>query len=182
MVATHLTTAEDLEAMGAEDKRFELYDGVLTETEWMGQRHGEIQLEIGAPLHAHVRANRLGRVYPSDTHFILFRNPDTVVMPDVAFVREDRLAPIDARDGYAPYAPDLAVEVVSPSNRLVEISEKIALYQRAGVPFVWLVEPTARSVTVYAPGQEPRTLRKGDTLHGGVVIPGFRLPVADIFA
>jgi len=161
---------------------YELYDGVRRKTDSMGQRHGEIQMEIGGPLHAHVRANRLGRVYPSDPHFILFRDPDTVVMPDVAFVREDRLAPMDTRDGYAPYAPDLAVEVISPSNRLVEILEKVALYGRAGTSLVWLVDPRARSVTVYVPGQEPRTLRDGDTLDGGDVIPGFRLPVADIFA
>ena len=182
MATTRLTTAADLEAMGAEDKRYELYDGVLRETEGMGQRHGEIQYEIGAPLHAHVRANRLGRVYPSDTHFILFRNPDTVIMPDVAFVREDRLAPMDARDGYAPYAPDLAVEVVSPSNRMVDVTGKIELYQRSGVPLIWLVQPRSRAVTVYALGQEPVTCQEGDVLDGGEVIPGFRLPVADIFA
>lgn len=182
MVTTHLTTAAHLEAMSSEYELCELYDGVLRETERMGGRRGEIEMEIGAPLHAHVRANRLGRVYPSDTHFILFRNPDTVVMPDVAFVREDRLAPADARDGYAPYAPDLAVEVVSPSNRMVEILEKIALYGRAGVPLVWLVEPWTQRVTVYALGRERRILRAGDTLDGGDVVSGFRLPVADVFA
>ncbi len=131
MATTRLSTAANLEAMGTVDKCYELYDGVLRETERMGQRHGEIQFELGGPLHAHVRVNRLGRVYSSDTHFILFRDPDTVVMPDVAFVREDR---------------------------------------------------RARSVTVYVPGQAPRTLREGDTLDGGDVIPGFRLPVAGIFA
>ena len=182
MATTRLLTATDLEAMGSAYDLYELYDGVLRETDPMGQRHGEIQFEMGGPLHAHVRANRLGRVYPSDTRFILFRHPDTVVMPDLAFVREDRLAPANARDGYAPYAPDLAVEVVSPSNRMVEILEKITLYGRAGVPLVWLVEPRARTVTVYAVGREPLILGEGDTLDGGDVIPGFRLPVADIFA
>ncbi len=179
---TRLMTAEDLEAMGSEIKLLELYDGVLRETEPMGQTHGEIQVEIITPLNTHVRANRLGRVYTSDTHFILFREPDTVVMPDVSFVRADRLAPAGERYGFAPYAPDFAVEVLSPSNRIAEMLEKIALYLRAGVPLVWLVEPRARTVTVYAAGQEPRTLREGETLDGGDVIPGFRLPVADIFA
>ncbi len=91
-------------------------------------------------------------------------------------------ADIDARAGYAPYAPDFAVEVISPSNRLVEILEKVALYGRAGAPLVWLVDPRAHSVTVYVAGQEPRTQREGDTLDGGEVIPGFHLPVAAIFA
>ncbi len=179
---TRLLTAEDLEAMGSEIKLLELYDGVVRETERMGGRHGEVQLEISSPLHAHVRAHRLGRVYPSDAHFILFRDPDTVVMPDVAFVRSDRLPPESVRVRFMPLAPDFAVEVLSPTNRIGEIREKIALYQRAGVSLVWLVQPRARTVTVYAAGQEPRTLREGDVLDGGDVIPGFRLPVADIFA
>jgi Uma2 family endonuclease len=179
---TRLLTAEDLESTGSEIKLLELYDGVLREAERMGGRHGEFQLEISSPLHAHVRANRLGRVYPSDTHFILFRDPDTVVMPDVAFVRADRLPPESVRVRFMPLAPDFAVEVLSPSNRIGEIREKIALYQRAGVSLVWLVDPRARAVTVYAAGQEPRTPREGETLGGGDVIPGFRLQVADIFA
>jgi Uma2 family endonuclease len=179
---TRLLTADDLERMGSEIKLLELYDGVLRETERMGGRHGEYQHEISGPLYAHVRAHRLGRTYPSDTHFILFRDPDTVVMPDVAFVRADRLPPETVRERFMPLAPDFAVEVLSPSNRIGEIRKKIALYQRAGVPLVWLVDPRARAVTVYAAGQEPRTLRAGETLDGGDVVPGFHLPVADIFA
>ncbi len=182
MATTRLLTAEDLEAMGSEYERYELYDGVLRETERMGGRHGEVQIEISGPLHAHVRANRLGRVYPSDTHFILSRDPDKVVIPDVAFVRADRLPPEDVREGFMPVAPDLAVEVVSPSNRMVEILEKIALYEQAGVPLIWLVQPRARAITVYASGRAPYTLRDGDILDGEDVIPGFRLPVAGIFA
>lgn len=179
---TRLLTADDLDPMGGEMKLLELYDGVLRETEPMGGRHGEVQIEISGPLHAHVRANRLGRIYPSDTHFILFRDPDTVVMPDVAFVRSDRLPSESARERFMPLAPDFAVEVLSPSNRLAEVREKIALYLRAGVPLVWLVDPRARAVTVYIAGQEPLVLYQDATLDGGEVIPGFRLPVAHIFA
>lgn len=182
MATTRVYTAEDLEAMGSAYELYELYDGVLTETEKMGGRHGEFQVEISSPLNVHVRANRLGRVYPSDTHFILARNPDRVVMPDVAFVRADRLPTEEARERFMPLAPDLAVEVVSPSDRMVDVLAKIALYQQAGVQLIWLVQPRAQAVTVYALGREPRTLREGETLDGGDVVPGFRLPVANIFA
>jgi len=180
MAITRLLTAEDLEELGSDAKRFELYDGVLWEKGAMGQQHGEIEIEISSALHVHVRANRLGRVYPSDTHFILYRNPDKVVMPDVSIVRADRVPPESERIGFAPLAPDFVVEVVSPSDRIVEVIEKVRLYERDGIPLIWLVQPRTRSVTVYTSGTEPRTHHEGDVLDGDV-IPGFQLAVADIF-
>ncbi len=181
MATTRLITAEDLEEMGSDSKRFELDEGMLREKDVMGLQHGEIQIEISSTLHVHVRHNQLGRVYPSDTHFVLYRNPDRVVMPDISFVRADRVPPDGERGGFAQFAPDFVVEVVSPSDRRIEVLEKIRLYERAGVPLIWLVQPPSRSVTVYALGQEPRTLHEGDILDGGDVIPGFTLAMADIF-
>ncbi len=182
MVIAHLLTSEDLEEMGSDAKRFELYDGVLREKGVMGGQHGEIEIQLTRYLAPFVLDRRLGRLYPSDTHFIIVRDPATVVMPDVAFVRTDRLPPEDVRVGFMPVVPDFVVEVVSPSDRRIEVLEKIRLYEGAGVPLIWLVHPRTRSVTVYGLGQEPRTLHEGDILDGGDVIPGFTLAVADIFA
>jgi Uma2 family endonuclease len=104
-----------------------------------------------------------------------------MVRPDVAFVQSDRLPPAEERDRICRFAPDLAVEVVSPTDRYVEVMEKVELYLAAGTRLVWLVEPGRRTVTVYAPGHEPHTLTDEDELDGGDVLPEFRLSVANIF-
>ncbi len=182
MVTTRLTTVEDLERMTSDEaERHELYAGVLREVEAMGGRHGEVGVRLIIPLGSWVFGRRLGEVYTEATHFIILRDPDVVLMPDVAFVRADRLPPVEEREGFMPLAPDLAVEVLSPSNRAREMAEKVELYQRGGVRLVWVVQPRRRAVTVYPLGGDPRTLHETDSLEGGEVLPGFRLPVADLF-
>lgn len=181
MAMTRLLTGADLERMGDDAVRYELIAGVLRETEPKGGRHGEIQFEVHGPLYIYLRERRIGRVYTEGTHFLVLRDPDVVLMPDIAFVRNQRLPPDGARDGVMPLAPDLAIEVLSPRNRVAEMAEKIDLYQRAGVPLTWLARPRNRSVTVYVLGREPRVLNEFDSLDGGDVLPGFRLPVADLF-
>jgi Uma2 family endonuclease len=129
----------------------------------------------------YLRTNPVGRVYTDSTHFVLMRDPDVVLMPDVSFVRADRLPPHEAREGVMPLAPDLAVEILSPSNRARELAQKVELYQRAGVRLVWMVQPRRRAVTVYPLGAEQRTLDETGTLDGGDVLPGFQMSVADLF-
>lgn len=183
MATTRLFTLLDLERMDSDEaERYELFAGILREVEPMGGRHGEIGVEFVGPLYGYLRSNRIGRIYTEGTHFVVLRNPDVVLMPDVAFVRAERLPPEDVREGFMPLAPDLAVEILSPSNRLTEMAEKVDLYLRGGVRLVWVVQPRRRSVVVHAPGQEPQTLHEFETLDGGDILPGFRLPVADIFS
>jgi Uma2 family endonuclease len=181
MVATRPLTAEDVERMGSAGERMELIDGVLREKEGVSQRHGEIEIQLTIPLGSHVLANGLGRIYPSDTQFVVLRDPDKILIPDLAFVRADRVPSEGERWHIAPFAPDLAVEVMSPNDSYEEVVEKVELYQRAGVLLLWLVQPRRRAVEVFALGQPPRLLHETDTLDGGDVIPGFRLPVADLF-
>ena len=147
----------------------------------MGGRHGEIGVEFVGPLYMYLQTSPIGRIYTEGTHFIVLREPDVILMPDVAFVRSDRLPPEELREGFMPLAPDLAVEVLSPSNRTGEMAEQVELYLRGGARLVWVVQPRRRVVTVHAPGREAITLHEGDTLDGGEVLPGFTLPVADIF-
>ncbi len=182
MATTRLITVQEMERMDSEEaERYELIAGSLREVEGMGGRHGEIGVQLIIPLGTWVLGRGLGRVYTESTHFIILRDPDVVLMPDIAFVRADRLPPDDVREGFMPLAPDLAVEVLSPSNRTVAMAEKIELYQRAGVSLVWVVQPRRRAVTVHVLGRAPRTLLEFDVLEGGDVLPGFRLPVADVF-
>jgi Uma2 family endonuclease len=178
---THLLTVDELEALGPNYQWYELIDGVLRERGTMGGRHGEIGGAIFWRLGATVFERHLGRVYTSDTRFIIARDPETVLIPDISFVRTDRLPPTQDREGPMPLAPDLVVEIVSPNDRYNDVVEKIEKYQTAGVPLVWLVVPRRRTVMVYATGQEPRTLTEADTLDGGNVVPGFQMPVAEMF-
>jgi len=182
MATTRLFTVQDLEHMESDEaERFEVIAGMLREVEPMGGLHGEIGVRLIVPLGSWVLSRKLGEVYTESTHFIVLRDPDVVLMPDVAFVRADRLPPESVREGFMPLAPDLAVEVLSPSNRAAAMNEKIGLYHRGGVRLVWVVQPRRRAVTVHVPGREPWTLHEFDTLDGGDVLPGFRLSVADIF-
>ncbi len=181
MVATRTITIEDFERMGSDADGFELVDGVLRERGIMGGRHGEFGSEIHGHLFVFNITAALGRLYSSDTGFIVDPESQAVLRPDVAFVRTDRLPPIEERIGYMPIGPDLVVEVVSPNDRFLEVAEKIERYRQAGVPLIWLVQPSPRAVIVYAAGQDPHTIGEDGELDGGDILPGFRLPVRDIF-
>jgi Uma2 family endonuclease len=182
MVATRLMTAEDLEAMGsAAEKRYELIDGVLVEVEGVGGRHGGINTEIVFALRLASDNGRLGRVFSADTRFVIKRHPDIVQMPDVSFIRAERLPAVGLWEGIVPIVPDLAVEIASPSDSGAEVRRKAQRYLDANVPLVWIVWPRQRAVSVLRPGQPERLLTEHDELDGGDVIDGFRLPVATIF-
>jgi Uma2 family endonuclease len=181
MVATRQLTAADVERMGSAGERHELIDGELRRKEPVSQRHGEIEFQLGIPLGSHILAHGLGRIYPSDTPFTILHDPDKILIPDLAFVRADRVPPEAERWHIAPHAPDLAVEVISPNDTFDDVIQKVDLYQQAGVPLVWLIHPRRRAVIVFPLGQPSFTLREGDVLDGGDVVPGFRLPVADLF-
>ncbi|HEX2280288.1 MAG TPA: Uma2 family endonuclease [Thermomicrobiales bacterium] len=175
-----LMTAEDLLALPDDDKQYELVEGVLIEMSPSSRHHSRDGLRIATRLNGFVEDHDLGEVHGADGGFILRRNPDTVRSPDAAFVRKERLVELDD-EGYLPLAPDLAVEVVSPSNTVNEMSRKVQEYLSAGTSTVWVVEPLRRQVAVHT--QEPvvRIFRDGDTLDGGDVLPGFTLSVTYIF-
>jgi Uma2 family endonuclease len=181
MVATRQLTAEDVERMGSAGERHELIDGELRKKEPVSQRHAEIEIELILPLGSHVRANGLGRIYTPDTQFTVLHDPDKILIPDVAFVRAERIPPEEKRWHIAPHAPDLAVEVISPNDTFDEVMRKVDLYQQGGVLLVWLIHPRRRAVIVFPLDQPSYTLREGDVLDGGDVVPGFQLPVAELF-
>ncbi|MCC6314275.1 MAG: Uma2 family endonuclease, partial [Thermomicrobiales bacterium] len=131
---------------------------------------------------AHARANRLGRVYGADSGFVLFPDQETVRSPDAAFVSYEQFPSDERPRGFLRLAPDLAVEVLSPSDRIADALAKIAMHLDAGVRLVWLIDPARRSVTAFTPDAPPTVLPPGATLDGGEVLPGFAVPVADLFA
>jgi len=181
VVTTKLYTAEDLWAMPG-DEPWEIWDGELRTVPSSGEEASGVAAQVLVSLGIYLRANKIGHVTGADGTYILLRDPDTVVVPDVAFVRWDSRPEGQSRSAkYGPVRPDLAVEVQSPSDEPKDMAEKRRLYARAGVPLLWWVDPAKRTVTVYRLGREPFVLTETDALDGGEVLPGLRIPVAEIF-
>ena len=147
-----------------------------------GHPHGRIAMRLGWRLAKHVEENGLGTVFAAETGFLLASKPDTVRAPDVAFISKETGRSIETAEGYWPGPPDLAVEVVSPGDSYADVAEKVQDWLRAGVKLLLVVNPRKRSVTVYKDNEGVRFLGVGDTLEGREVVPGWRMPVADLFA
>ena len=180
MVATYPITIQEFERM-ALDGRWELIDGEPVEMTPSAYESSSIGAMILGFLAQYVREHRLGRVYGADGGFVLFPDRPTVRVPDAAFVRAERAPQGEARKSFPRLAPDLVVKVLSPSDRTSEVVAKLEMYQEAGVPLIWLVDPDEGTVTIIAAGQPTRVVKQGDTLDGGDVLPGFAVPVAEIF-
>jgi len=182
MTTTKLFTADDLwQRQQTDDQPYELVDGELISMSPTAGEHGGLMASFSRHLGNHVVPNRLGRVFAGDVGFIIGRNPDTVLAPDVAFVRADRLPPDQQQKRFMPLVPDLVVEIVSPSNSPHEIEEKVRRYHEASVPLVWLAYVDERRVVVRERGEAPRAVGVGEILDGASVLPGLRLAIADLF-
>jgi Uma2 family endonuclease len=146
-----------------------------------GAQHGQFQSGLLVALTTYVRRDRLGLVL-AEVGFTLSRGPDTVRAPDVAFVRRSRIPADGVPVGYWEGGPDLAVEVISPSESAEDVREKIGEYLAAGTSLVWIIYPRRRSVEVWRADGSRVDLPATATLSGEDVAPGFELPVAEIFA
>ena len=178
--ARRVTTVEQLYTVDGVGP-CELVRGQLVRMPPAGGEHGRVAFNLARELGVHVKARGLGTVYAAETGFVLGRNPDTVRAPDVAFIRAERRGET-ATARFIPGAPDLAVEVLSTHDTHRSLAAKAADWLAAGARLLWVVDPEARTVTVHRPGAEPLVLGEDERLDGDDVVPGFRLPVADIFA
>jgi Uma2 family endonuclease len=162
-------------------ERYELVSGELIIMSPAGSRHGRIVSHVNSLLEQAVRRGRLGATFGAETGFVLSSNPDTVRAPDVAFVAAARLPAGDLPDGYFGGAPDLAVEVISPSEAAAEIQRKVTEYFTAGSRLVWVIYPDTRQVVVFRSARESVALAADDSLDGGELISGFACRVAELF-
>ncbi len=178
-------TVDELAGLREDGWAYELVEGRLVRMPPPKPQHGYLELEIGGELRAFVKANNLGRVFGGDAGFDLTLPGDagsTILGADVSFVRAERLAAITDQNAYFPGAPDLVVEIASPSQFRPEVGAKAWLWLRRGARLVWVVWPRQQEIDVWTPGQEtPRTLRLGDVVEGGGVLPGFTLSLTDLF-
>ncbi|MEO8435808.1 MAG: Uma2 family endonuclease [Pyrinomonadaceae bacterium] len=175
-------TAEELLAMPDDGYRYELVKGELIRMPPPpGHKHGLVAMRIAGPLHQYVESNNLGVVYAAETGFKIEEDPDTVRAPDVAFLRRERIEAAGDVKGYWRGAPDLAVEVLSPSDRVTAVEEKVQKWLEAGTRMVWVVSPKLHTITVYRSLSDIVLLTEKDSLDGGEIVPGFRIALAEVF-
>ncbi|MSR84631.1 MAG: Uma2 family endonuclease [Candidatus Latescibacteria bacterium] len=175
-------TAEELLQLPDDAFRYELVRGELRKMVPAGNDHGRIAMSVGMYLAHYVKTNNLGATYAAETGFILALDPDTVRAPDVAFVRQERLDEVGKIAGFWPGAPDLVVEVISPSDQYSEVESKVADWLEAGTRMVVVVDPRRRKVAVHCSPSDIRVLGMGEVLEGGEVVPGWKLPLEELFA
>lgn len=179
-IAVKNWTDEELMALPKDGYKRELLQGNIIMSP-AGSEHGRISFLIAAAIDRHACQHRLGIVFDSSTGFRL--TPDDLLSPDTAFVTRARFAGLQRMPrGYFPGAPDLVVEVLSPSDSLDRIHEKMVVYFSHGCRLAWVINPAERNALVYRGPDADRLLRPADALDGEDVLPGFRLPLAELFA
>lgn len=174
-----LHTADELLGMPDDGWRYELLRGRLLREPPAGGEHSWVGVTLGARLREFVGTRHPGFVFGADCGFRIATDPDTVRAPDASFVSAERL-PAGPPRGYVPFAPDLAVEIVSPSDRMSHVTGKVIDYLDAGTRLVWVIDPATRTAAVYRSRTEVFLLRENDALDGDEVLPGFRAPVAEL--
>jgi len=178
-VMEQITTAEQL--LAADLHHCELIGGTVVMMSPAGFDHGRFASRIVTALENHVAPRELGVVTTAEAGFQLAHQPDTVRAPDVAFVRAERIPSCGVK-GFFQGAPDIAVEVVSPSDRTGEVAAKVHGWLQAGCSMVWVVDPENRIIAVHAARKDVVILTETETLLGDDVLPGFSMPVAKVFA
>lgn len=181
VTTTRPVTAEELQRMPDDGFRYELVRGELRRMPPAGQIHGGFAANIVASLAVHAKTNGLGKVYTAEPGFLIGLDPDHVRAPDAAFVSNDRLKQIGESTGFARGAPDLAIEVISPSDRYTDVDEKVADWLEAGTLAVVVVNPRNRTVKVHRSPNDITTLEESDSLDVGDVVPGWQMATKDIF-
>jgi Uma2 family endonuclease len=178
---TKLLTAEEFMAADLGEGTFELVRGEVIEVPPTMPEHGRVVINVGYVLESFGRQSSYGFCL-AESAVATERDPDTVRGPDVSFYSHARWPRSQVGRTLPPVPPDLAVEIVSPSNRAGKLLRKVGEYLDAGAAMVWVVYPRRRRVAVYRPGEEEPIIFKDDEiLENFPELPGFRCPVADLF-
>lgn len=159
----------------------ELVGGRIVRMTPTNPTHGRIEVNVAAALRAFVRTQNLGVVMAGEVGVFTTRDPDTVRAPDVLFLSHERDALRTRRDGFLEVAPDLVVEILSPTDRPDAVRRKLDEYFAAGVRLAWVIDPATRTVRVHRPSGDVRSVAAGEIIAGDDVLPGFVLPVDEVF-
>jgi Uma2 family endonuclease len=180
LVTPRVLTAEELWRLPDNGKRRALVRGEVIETMPPGGQHGMIALALGSHLERWARSGPGGCV-GVESGFILARHPDTVRGPDVFYVRAERLPPGGIPESYWEIAPDVAVEIVSPSESAADVREKVRDYLAAGTALVWVIYPRTQEVIAHTPDGLARTFSRHDVLAHFEILPEFTCALAELF-
>ncbi|XZN98370.1 MAG: Uma2 family endonuclease [Microcoleus sp.] len=174
-------TDAEFMALNRDGHRYEIVNGELIDMGNRSAKHGYVCSILMILLGGYVRIQKLGAMFDSSTAFKM--KSGNKRSPDVSFMAKERLQGLEELpDGFLEGAPDLAVEILSPSNTVEEIHNKLVEYFENGARLVWVINPKEKYVLVYRSSQEPdRLLKSVDSLDGEEIVSGFTLPVAELF-
>jgi Uma2 family endonuclease len=176
-----LMTADELARLPDDGMRYELVRGDLRTMAPPFYPHGKLARKVARSLDPFADAREIGETHTSEIGFRLTTGPDTVRVPDVAFISNERLQEAGDVRGYFPGSPDLVVEVISPNDLYTEVDQKVGEWLEHGARLVFVVNPRRKTVAVHRPGQPMHTLGIDDTLSGDDVVPGWTFPIRDLF-
>ena len=166
-------SVDDLDRLAGDIDRHDLIKDDLRTISPAGGTHGKLANRAGRFSGDVVDEHRLGMVYGSKTGFIL--------APSMAFIQTSRLPDPDDEEGFVPVVPDLVLEIVSPSNRMNDVTDTVLTCLNAGVRMVLILQPRQCLLTVHCPGHDPHMLHATDTFDGDDVLPGISLPMSSVF-
>ena len=146
-----------------------------------GGRHGRLVHRIQVILDKHVETHDLGVVFAAETGFRIDTDPDTVLAPDVAFVSQSRYETVENEAGYIPFAPDLAIEVLSPNDRYTRVEAKVFAWLDSGCRLVLIVDPEASTVQADRSRHSIQIFENHETIDCSDAVPGWQLDVAKVF-
>jgi Uma2 family endonuclease len=172
-------TAEELFWLPDDGLRHELIKGEHLTMSPPGELHGAVTMNLSILLGQYIKSRNLGQMYAAETGFKLESNPDTVLAPDIAFIRRERVGVLTQK--YRAGAPDLVVEVLSLDDRKRKVEDQTASWLGLGASVVWLVDPKQRTVDVRLADGRQNLLTVDDELTGDDTVPGFRCRIAEIF-
>lgn len=176
---TRLITGEEMANLG-DIGPAELVAGRIQQMTPTGDLHGGIELNFGAELKKFVQAHKLGKVRVGEVGVYTRRNPDTVRGVDALFISHERYSQRKSKS-YLDVAPDLIVEVLSPNDSWTEVTQKLREYFDIGVRLVWVVDPEAQAIYAYRSLTDIDEFVMGDDLTADDVLPGFAVPLSDLF-
>lgn len=177
-----MTSAEQLALMGDDGFRYELVNGELTMLSPAGGRHGRIAVRINKLLAIHVDDHGLGATFAAETGFKITANPDTVRAPDGAFVRQQKMESLVDDTGYLPFAPDLAVEVISLTDSFSAVENKAFAWLDAGTDLVLVIDPESKTAHLYRSRTDITVARPGEIIDASAAVPDWQFGVDEIFS
>lgn len=180
-VSAEIVTAKSIFERPSDGYRYELLQGNLRMMSPAGGRHGRITLQVAHLLKTHSDAGKLGVVFAAETGFLIETDPDTVLAPDVAFVSRSRFESIENEIRYLPLAPELVVEVLSPSDRFSQVEAKAFAWIDAGTKLVLVVNPESETIHAYRSRKQIEVFECSESIDCSTVVPGWILSVAAAF-